>query len=187
MKALIFRETGEPKSILKLAEIPTPLLAPNEALVRVLLSPINPSDLHMVRGRYGYQPELPASPGAEGVGIVEAVGPGVQGPIVGTRVVFVQTWNTWREQIVCPADKLVPVPRGLDDSAAAASYINPLTAWALTISTHNLKEGDWLLQTAAASSVGKFVLQLAQQYRFKTINVIRRREQESIIRKLGGD
>src|SRR5467141_596098 len=62
MKALIFRETGEPKSVLKLAEIPTPPLAPGEALVRVLLSPINPSDLHMVRGRYGYQPELPASP-----------------------------------------------------------------------------------------------------------------------------
>jgi NADPH2:quinone reductase len=56
----------------------------------------------MVRGRYGYQPELPASPGAEGVGIVEAVGPGVQGSLVGTRVVFVDTWNTWCEQIVCP-------------------------------------------------------------------------------------
>src|SRR5580704_7838410 len=187
MKALIFRETGDPKSVLKLAEIPTPPLAPGEALVRVLLSPINASDLHMVRGRYGYQPELPASPGIEGVGIVEAVGPGVQGPMAGTRVVFVNTWNTWREQIVCPADKLVPVPDDLDDSAADASYINPLTAWALTISTHNLKEGDWLLQTAAGSSVGKFVLQLAQQYRFKTINVIRRREQESIIRDLGGD
>jgi NADPH2:quinone reductase len=80
----------------------------------------------------------------------------------------------------------VPVPDGLDDSAAAA-YINPLTALALTISTHHLKEGDWLLQTAAASSVGKFVLQLAQQFRFKTMNVIRRREQESIIRTLGGD
>jgi len=65
MKVLIFRETGEPKSVLKLAEIPTPPLAPGEALVRVLLSPINPSDLHMVRGSYGYQPELPASPGAE--------------------------------------------------------------------------------------------------------------------------
>ena len=187
MKALIFRETGEPKSVLKLEEIPTPPLAPGEALVRVLLSPINASDLHMVRGRYGYQPELPASPGIEGVGIVEAVGPGVQGPKVGTRVVFIDMWNTWREQIVCPADKLVPVPDGLDDSAAAASYINPLTAWALTRSAHNLKEGDWLLQTAAASSVGKFVLQLAQQYRFKTINVIRRREQESIIRNLGGN
>ena len=121
MKALIFRETGEPKSVLKLAEIPTPPLAPGEALLRVLLSPINPSDLHMVRGRYGYQPELPASPGAEGVGIVEAVGPGVQGPIVGTRVVFVHTWHTWREQIVCPVDRLVPVPDGLDDPAAATS------------------------------------------------------------------
>src|SRR5215472_13179893 len=187
MKALIFRETGEPKSVLKLEEIPTPPLAPREALVRVLLSPINASDLHMVRGRYGYQPELPASPGIEGVGIVEAVGLGVQGPIVGTRVIFVGTWNTWREQIVCPVDKLVPVPDGLDDPAAATSYINPLTAWALTRSGHNLNEGDWLLQTAAASSVGKLVLQLAQQYRFKTINVIRRREQETIIRNLGGD
>src|ERR1700738_638445 len=187
MKALIFTETGEPNSVLKLAEIPTPPLAPGEALVRVLLSPINPSDLHMVRGRYGYQPELSASPGAEGVGIVEGVGPGVQGPTVGTRVVFVHTWNTWREQIVCPVDRLVPIPDGLDDPAAATSYTNPLTAWALTRSSHNLKESDWLLQTAAASSVGKLVLQLAQQYRFKTINVIRRREQESIIRNLGGD
>jgi NADPH:quinone reductase-like Zn-dependent oxidoreductase len=187
MKALIFRETGEPKSVLELAEIPTPPLASGEALVRVLLSPINASDLHMVRGRYGYQPELPASPGIEGVGIVEAVGPGVQGPTVGTRVVFVHTWNIWRQQVVCPVDKLVPVPAGLDDAAASTSCINPLTAWALTRSAHNVKEGDWLLQTAAASSVGKFVLQLAQQYRFKTINVIRRREQETIIRNLGGN
>ena len=54
MKALIFRETGEPKSVLKLAEIPTPPLPPGAALVRVLLSPIHASDLHMVRGRYGY-------------------------------------------------------------------------------------------------------------------------------------
>jgi NADPH2:quinone reductase len=187
MKALIFRQTGEPKSVFELAEISTPPLAAGEALVRVLLSPINASDLHMVRGRYGYQPELPASPGIEAVGIVEALGQGVRAPIVGTRVVFVNTWNTWREQIVCAADKLVPVPDDLEDETAAASYINPLTAWALTISAHKLKEGDWLLQTAAASSVGKYVLQLAQHYRFKTINVIRRREQESIIRNLGGD
>ena len=81
----------------------------------------------------------------------------------------------------------MPVPDNLDDPAAATSYINPLTAWALTRSGHNLKEGDWLLQTAAASSVGKLVLQLAHQYRFKTINVIRRREQEAIIRNLKGD
>jgi NADPH:quinone reductase-like Zn-dependent oxidoreductase len=61
MKALIYRETGEPKSILKLEEIPPPPLAPGEGLVGVLLSPINASDLHMLRGRYGRQPELLAS------------------------------------------------------------------------------------------------------------------------------
>jgi NADPH:quinone reductase-like Zn-dependent oxidoreductase len=83
MKALIFLETGEPKSVLKLEEVPTPNVGAGEALVRVLLSPINASDLHMVRGRYGYQPKLPASPGIEGVGIVEAVGPDVQGPMAG--------------------------------------------------------------------------------------------------------
>jgi len=187
MKALLFHQTGEPNSVLKLEEIPTPSVAPGEALVRVLLSPINASDLHMVRGRYGYQPELPASPGIEAVGVVEALGPGVHAPAVGSRVVFVGTWQTWREQVVCSADKLVPVPDCLDDSTAATSYINPLTAWALTRSAHNLQTGDWLLQTAAASSVGKFVLQLAQQYQFKTINVIRRREQETIIRHLGGN
>jgi NADPH:quinone reductase-like Zn-dependent oxidoreductase len=187
MRALIFSESGEPNSVLKLAEIPTPPLAKGEALVRVLLSPIHPSDLHMVRGRYGYQPQLPASPGIEAVGIVEAVGSGVDGPPVGTRVVFVHMWHTWREQVVCPADRLVPVPDGLNDPAAATSCTNPLTAWGLTRSSHKLKEGDWLLQTAAASTVGKLVLQLAQQYRFQTINVIRRREQESIIRSLGGN
>src|ERR1700753_2670148 len=122
MKALIFHESGEPTSLLKLEEISPPPLAPGEALVRVLLSPINASDLHMVRGRYGYQPPLPASPGIEGVGIVESVGPGVESPTVGSRVVFVDTWNTWRQQIVCPVDKLVPVPDGLDDPVAATSY-----------------------------------------------------------------
>src|SRR6266481_1416432 len=143
MDALIFRETGEPKSVLKLAEIPTPSLAPGKALVRVLLSPINASDLHMVRGRYGYQPELPASPGIEGVGIVEAVGPGGQGAAVGTRIVLVHTWQTWCEQIVSPVDSVVPGPDGLDDSAAASPCTHPLPAWALTRSSHNLREGDW--------------------------------------------
>jgi NADPH:quinone reductase-like Zn-dependent oxidoreductase len=77
-----------------------------------------------------YHPELPASSGIGGVGIVEAVGPGVQGPTAGSHVILVHTWNTWREQIVCPVDRLVPVPDGLDDPAAATSYINPERAGA---------------------------------------------------------
>src|SRR5215471_10143924 len=132
MKALIFRETGEPHGILQLAEIPTPPVAPGEALVRVLLSPINPSDLHMIRGRYGYQPTLPASPGAEGVGIVENFGDGVTELPIETRVIFLRTWNLWREYVIVRPENLVRVPESLDDETAAISYTNPLTAWALT-------------------------------------------------------
>ena len=89
MKALLFYKVGEPKDVLILKDIPEPTPGPDEVVVRVLLAPINPSDLHMIRGRYGYQPDLPASPGSEGVGIVEALGAGVTEISVGTRVICI--------------------------------------------------------------------------------------------------
>jgi NADPH:quinone reductase-like Zn-dependent oxidoreductase len=187
MKALVFHKTGEPKDVLQLEERAINDPGHDEVRVRILLTPINPSDLHMVRGRYGYQPDLPASPGGEGVGVIEAVGNDVKDLEVGTRVIFIHCWNLWRQQVICKADQVVPVPDGLSSEAAAVGYTNPLTAWALTRSSHDLKLGDWLLQTAAASSVGKLVLQLAEIYGFRTINLIRRREQEEIIRSLNGD
>jgi NADPH:quinone reductase-like Zn-dependent oxidoreductase len=95
MKALIFSNTGDPHEVLQLGEIPDPKPGKGEVLVRVVLSPINPSDLHMIRGRYGYQPELPASPGAEGVGVVERLGEGVETLAPGNRVMFLRTWNLW--------------------------------------------------------------------------------------------
>ncbi|MBB6146790.1 NADPH2:quinone reductase [Silvibacterium bohemicum] len=187
MKALIFSNTGDPHEVLQLGELPDPKPGKGEVLVRMVLSPINPSDLHMIRGRYGYQPELPASPGAEGVGVVERLGEGVETLAPGNRVMFLRTWNLWRELVICRAEDLFPIPLTLSDETAAIAYTNPVTAWALTRSSHSLQEGDWLLQTAAASSVGKLVLQLAQVHKFRTINVVRRREQEEIVRSLGGD
>lgn len=187
MNALIFRKTGQPTEVLEVSQQEQPTPSRGEVLVRVLLSPVNPSDLHMIRGRYGYQPALPASPGAEGVGIVEKFGDGVTELSVGARVVFLRTWNLWRDYVIARPEDLVKVPESLDDETAAMSYTNPLAAWALTRSSHQLRKDDWLLQTAAASSVGKLVLQLARVYGFRTINVIRRREQEAVIRSLGGD
>jgi NADPH:quinone reductase-like Zn-dependent oxidoreductase len=187
MKALIFKNTGDPHEVLQLDEIPDPKPGKGEVLVRVLLSPINPSDLHMIRGRYGYQPELPASPGAEGVGVVERLGEGVETLAPGNRVMFLRTWNIWREFVVCRAEDVFPIPLTVSDETASIAYTNPVTAWALTRSSHDLQEGDTLLQTAAASSVGKLVLQLAKVHKFRTINVVRRRQQEETIHSLGGD
>lgn len=187
MKALIFSATGDPTTVLSLDELATPRPGPGEVLVRVKLTPINPSDLHMIRGRYGYQPALPASPGAEGLGVIEEVGENVNNLTVGSRVIFLRTWNLWREYVICRFEDLIEVPASVTDTTAAIAYTNPLTAWALTRSSHTLNQGDWLLQSAAASSVGKLVLQLAKVYKFRTLNVVRRREQEAVVRSLGGD
>jgi NADPH2:quinone reductase len=187
MKALIFHELGEPKAALHLEEIEESIPASDEVLLQVLFSPVNPSDLHMIRGRYGYQPGLPASPGAEGVAKVVKVGEDVTGIREGDRVICFGTWNLWRERIICKASHVVLVPAAISDQAAATAYQNPLTAWALTQSVHGLTQGQWLLQTAAASSVGKLVLQLSKVYGFRTINVIRSRAQAEVIRNLGGE
>ncbi len=183
----MFSTVGNPSEVLRLEEIEEVKPAQDEVLLEMLLSPVNPSDLHMVRGRYGYQPGLPASPGAEGVGIVLEIGAGVTAVHVGDRVICIGTWNLWRERAICKASNVVPVPDAITDEVAATSYQNPLTAWALTQSIQQLRDGKWLLQTAAASSVGRLVLQLSKVYGFRTINVIHRRAQAEIIQALGGD
>lgn len=106
MKALMFSSVGAPSEVLRLEEIEEAKPSRDKVLLQMLFSPVNPSDLHMVRGSYGYQPGLPASPGAEGVGIVLEVGAGVTAVHVGDRVLCIGTWNLWRERAICKARML---------------------------------------------------------------------------------
>ena len=154
MKALIFERNGEPSEVLQLRDIPRPEIGPDEVLVRMRLSPVHPSDLHVIRARFGRQPALPAIGGSEGVGTIEAVGDGVLGLSVGTRVVLLNVPETWQEFVVCSAVRAIPVPDNVSDEDAAQAMVNPLTAWLLTIEEHKLRRGDWLVQTAAGSVVG---------------------------------
>ena len=187
MKAFVFERTGDPNDVLAVRELPQPEPGPGEVLVRVLLSPAHPSDMHIMRGRFGRQPTLPASPGIECVGVVEALGSGVAGPAPGTRVVLLNVWGSWRELIVSSAERVIPVPGDLSDEDAAQALVNPVTAWVMTLVEHGLKPGDWLLQTAAGSTVGQLVLQLARMERFHTVNIVRRRAQVPDIKALGGE
>ena len=187
MRALVFDRTGEPAEVLAQRELPDPVPGPGQAIVRVRLAPVHPSDLHILRGRYGRQPRPPARPGLECVGTVKALGPDTDGPAPGTRVVLLDVWGTWRDLVLCDAERLVPVPDGVADEVAAQALVNPVTAWALAMEEHRMRPGDWLLQTAAGSTVGRLVLQLARSEGFRTINVVRRRAQAEEIRSLGGD
>src|SRR5947209_13938319 len=113
MKAAFFDRFGVPEDVLQVREMPLPEPPRHHVRVRMLASPINPSDLLVVRGQYGRLPTLPATPGFEGVGIVEATGGGLLGRLrMGRRVAVLNSQGgDWQEHVVVPARQVVPVAK----------------------------------------------------------------------------
>jgi NADPH:quinone reductase-like Zn-dependent oxidoreductase len=187
MKAVVLERWGDPEEVLEVRDVPEPQPGRGQVLVRMLASPINPSDLLMVRGQYGRQPRLPATPGFEGVGVVEAGSGLLARRVLGRRVaVLNSTTGNWQEKVVLPARRAVPVPRELTDEQAATFFVNPASAVAMTRHVLRVPAGAWLLQTAAGSALGRMVIRLGQREGFRTLNVVRRREQAEELLRLGG-
>jgi len=189
MKAIFFDRFGDPAEVLQVRDMPTPQPGPGQVRVRMLACPLNPSDLLVVRGQYGRLPPLPATPGFEGVGIVEAAGPGLLGRLRrGRRVAVLHAkGGTWAEQVVVPARQVVPLAAGISDDLAAMFFVNPATALAMVRHVLRVPRGAWLLQTAAGSALGRMVIRLGKLDGFRTINVVRRRAQAEELLRLGGD
>lgn len=187
-RAVRFAEFGDPARVLGVEMVATPRPGPGEVVLRMRARPVNPSDLSVVRGRYGELPALPATPGLEGMGEVESLGEGVDPALAGQRVVPLGVSpGTWAERLAVPAGALVPVPDGVSDEAAAQLVVNPLTAWILVTDELDVQPGEWLLQSAAGSTLGRVVLQLARARGFRTIDVVRREEQARELLALGAD
>ena len=187
MQALVAYTLGEPAEVLRLETRPIPVPGRGEVRIRIQAAPIHQSDLHILRGRFGIAPALPAVMGAESVGIVDALGEDVDTLSIGQRVITVGVRGTWQEFVVADAKRVLPVPETVSMSTAAQMITNPLTALLLVAHQLDVRPGEWLLQTAAGSTVGKLVLQLAAHRGFKTINVVRRRAAVQEIRALGGN
>jgi NADPH:quinone reductase-like Zn-dependent oxidoreductase len=154
----------------------------------MLASPIGPADFLTVRGEYGYRPKLPATPGYEGVGIVEA-GRGLLGRMrVGHRVALInEGGGTWQEKVVVSALRVVPIAKHVADDQAATFFINPATSLILTRYVLKVPPRAWLLQTAAGSALGRMIIRLGRHFGFRTINVVRRREEAEELLRAGGD
>src|ERR1700732_3116909 len=117
MKAVIFDRFGPPAEVLQVRDVECSEPGPGQVRVRMIASPINPSDLLVVRGEYGRLPSLPATPGFEGVGVVEAAGKGLLARLRrGRRVAVLNSeGGNWREQVILPARQVVPLPRDVSD------------------------------------------------------------------------
>jgi NADPH:quinone reductase-like Zn-dependent oxidoreductase len=189
VKAAVFDRPGPPDEVLTIRDVPMPSPGRGELRVRMLASPVNPSDLMYVRGKYTVSPRLPATPGFEGVGVVEESGGGLLGRFLASRRVVVMGSRTgnWAEYAIASTKQCIPVPADLTDEQAATFFINPATALAITRHVLNVPPGEWLLQTAAGSALGKMVIRLGKESGFRTINVVRRRERVEELKKLGAD
>jgi NADPH:quinone reductase len=186
MKAIVFERWGDPEQVLEVRDVPAPVCGPGQVRVRMLASPVNPSDLMMIRGVYGVRPHLPATPGFEGVGVVEE-GRGLLAWRVKGRRVAVLNGNSgnWAEQVVIPARQAVPIPDGVSDEQAAAFFVNPASALVMTRNVLRVARGSWLLQSGAGGALGKMIVRLGVLDGFLTINIVRRREQMEELLALG--
>jgi NADPH:quinone reductase-like Zn-dependent oxidoreductase len=188
MRAVQLTSFGNPVDGLEYVDIPEPdAPGPNQVLIGVEFSPINPNDLSVARGTYGFRPPLPAVIGNEGVGRVLAIGPGVASIKVGDRVLAPLSSFTWRERMVISAGGLSALPPDADPRQLAMLGINPPTAALLLSEYVDLKPGDWVVQNAANSGVGRWVIAFAKMRGLKTVNIVRRPELVAELEAIGGD
>jgi len=166
---------GKPEDVAECVECPeVGAPAADEVVFDVLAFPINPADISFCQGRYRLKPQLPATPGAEAVGRVIAVGEAVASVKPGNLVVNLDREN-WAQRRRVRADRVVVLPCDTDVPQAAMIRINPPTAMLLLSEVvTDLGPEDWIIQNAANSAVGKLVMLFARERNLRTINVVRR-------------
>ncbi|MFB4353750.1 zinc-binding dehydrogenase [Microbacterium sp. LS_15] len=173
MRALIHQTFGEPADVLAVEERPIPDPGPGQVRLRIVLSPIHNHDLWTVRGTYGFVPDLPAASGTEALGVVDALGEGVEHLTVGQRVATGGTFGAWAEYVVANAAGLIPVPEALSDESASQLVSMPFSTISL-LQFLGAQEGDWIVQNAANGAVGRMLAQLGAARGVNVIGLVRR-------------
>ncbi|NIE96473.1 zinc-binding dehydrogenase [Acinetobacter sp. Tr-809] len=184
MQSIIHHSFGEPIDVLQLGEMPQPEPKVGEVRIKMIMSPIHNHDVWTVRGSYGYKPSLPAIGGSEAVGIVDAVGEGVDASKLGQRVAVAGVHGSWAEYFIAPAASIIPLNDAIDDQTAAQLIGMPISALML-LDFVNVQAGQWLIQNTANGAVGKTVAMIAQARGLQVINLVRRTDAITEMQALG--
>jgi NADPH:quinone reductase-like Zn-dependent oxidoreductase len=188
MQVIELTRYGKPEEGLQPAAVAEPdPPSSGQILIRVEYAPINDSDLLLASGLYPVQLKLPTVVGNEGAGKVLAVGECVQNVDVGDRVVIPYGVSSWAEKVLAPAQEVIVLPAEIDPQQAAMLSINPPAAALLLEEFVSLKPGDWIVQNAANSGVGRAVIVFAKQKGIRTINIVRRSELIRELKWIGAD
>jgi mitochondrial enoyl-[acyl-carrier protein] reductase / trans-2-enoyl-CoA reductase len=187
MKRVEITSYGVPEHVAHCVEAPdvgTPVAG--EVTFEVLAFPINPADVMFCAGGYRLKPPLPATPGAECVGRVLAIGDGVSHVAPGDLVINLQREN-WAQRRRVKGDDVICLPTGIDVKQAAMIRINPPTALLMLTDLVNLRPGEWVLQNAANSAVGRLLIHFARARGLRIVNVVRREALFTELKTLGAD
>ena len=174
MKIVRYDRYGTPKDVLTIANEATPAPGPNDVSIRVEAAPVHIADLKCITGEPNFRMfPLPAIPGFEGIGRIQRVGGAVTNFSEGDRVFLPIGCGAWREEVTADATDLMAAP---DGDAIQLSFlpINPPTSYLMLNDYGDLQPGDWLIQNAANSSCGVYLVNLAKMRGIKTVNIVRR-------------
>ena len=184
MQSIIHHHFGEPVDVSEAAGMPQPEPKAGEVRIKMILSPIHNHDVWTVRGSYGYKPTLPAIGGSEAVGVIDALGEGVQGVSIGQRVAVAGIHGSWAEYFIAPAHGVVPLTDAIDDETAAQLIGMPISALML-LDFIDLPADSWLIQNTANGAVGKTVAMIAKARGQKVIHLVRRTKAVAEMQTLG--
>ena len=187
LRAQYERRGPVPQDVIEAVEFETPRLEAVQALVEVVAAPINPADVLTLTGEYGQLPPLPAIGGREGVGRVAELGFDAGEVVVGQLVLLPLGCGSWSSHVVVEAAQLRPLPDDGDPLQLSMMAINPPTAALLLSEFVTLGPGDWVIQNAANSAVGLYLVQLARHRGYRTVSVVRREAAVPVVREAGGD
>lgn len=184
MHAIVAPSPGGPDVLLWEA-LPTPKPGPDQLLVRVEAAGVNFIDTYQRSG--AYKVDWPLRLGQEGAGVVEAIGDSVQGASIGQRVAWTGVQGSYATHVLVPAATAVPVPDGLDATAAAAAMLQGMTAHYLAHDTFKLAPGHVCVVHAAAGGVGLLLCQFAKQQGAYVIGTTSTETKARAVRELGAD
>jgi NADPH2:quinone reductase len=180
--AIRIHETGGPE-VLRWEEVDVGRPGSGEVLVRNTAVGVNFIDTYHRSGLYPVA--LPATLGMEGAGVVEGVGSKVKELKVGDRVAYAQPMGAYADVLLRPADRLVKIPAGVDDTVAAAMMLKGMTAQYLLRRTYRVKKGDMILVHAAAGGVGQILCQWAKFLGAMVIGTVGSEAKVALAKKVG--
>lgn len=180
------KQFGAPEQM-SLEDLPTPVPGPEEVLIDARAIGVNFPDLLVIEGTYQILPELPFSPGKEVAGVVRAVGPGVESPNVGERVMAQVEHGAYREQVLAEANNVAVLPESVGYEAGAAFGLGYLTVYFGLVRRARLKPGEWVLVTGASGGVGSAGVQLAKALGARVIAVGRTEDKRNFALEQGAD